>query len=224
MKKQAVLILSVLITSLILWNCVKNDSTPSTPAQATNTPALTATFTPTGTPAAATATASGTVTPLCTLTPESCNGLDDNCDGLADNDVVPPAGICGSQGACLNATPVCNGSGGWTCQYPAYHEAPETTCDDGIDNDCDGNVDCGDSDCPCYAAPTPTPEPTPDPMGDDDFDGVPNGSDVCPDSPGCCGDPSGCCYDPCCFDPCCMGIPCMGCPTDDPCMCYGMCP
>ncbi len=34
------------------------------------------------------------------------------------------------------------------------YEAVEATCDDGIDNDCDGDTDLNDPDCPCSAADT----------------------------------------------------------------------
>jgi hypothetical protein len=95
--------------------------------------------------------------------PETCNGLDDDCNGLVDDGVtaspcVPngaPAGlvyggtsqcVMGST-ACVNGTTVC---AGWV--------GPSAEVCDGIDNDCDGTVDdgaagvgvaCGSSVPPC---------------------------------------------------------------------------
>jgi len=72
-------------------------------------------------------------------TPETCNGLDDDCDDAVDEDlgqVVCGLGICQvTVPACANGAPV-------PCVPGA--SAPETC--DGIDNDCDGTVDNG---CPC---------------------------------------------------------------------------
>ena len=85
---------------------------------------------------------------------EVCNGLDDNCDGAVDEDLSRSTscglGICTAIG-----TEYCS-VGSWvgdTC-IPGDAE-PEETCDDGLDNDCDGLVDedctsgavCGDSIC-----------------------------------------------------------------------------
>ncbi len=33
------------------------------------------------------------------------------------------------------------------CDAPPASEVPNLTCQDGIDNDCGGGVDCGDADC-----------------------------------------------------------------------------
>ncbi len=72
----------------------------------------------------------------------TCDGVDDDCDGLVDEDYVPITTTCGV-GAC--------GSGGWlecidgdevdTCEVkpPASEDA---TCD-GVDDDCDGEADEG---------------------------------------------------------------------------------
>ncbi|HEX5036258.1 MAG TPA: hypothetical protein VFX30_03785 [bacterium] len=51
---------------------------------------------------------------------------------------------------------------------------PEPVCNDDVDNDADGTTDCDDSDCSANSACT-------NPGGDDDGDGVDNGSDNCPD-------------------------------------------
>jgi alpha-tubulin suppressor-like RCC1 family protein len=67
---------------------------------------------------------------------ETCNGADDNCNGLVDDDL--PLITCGV-GECGNVAPSCvNGAPG-TCTPKAAHAE---TCD-GLDNDCDGAVDNG---------------------------------------------------------------------------------
>ncbi|MBM4343856.1 MAG: putative metal-binding motif-containing protein [Deltaproteobacteria bacterium] len=81
--------------------------------------------------------------------PESCNGLDDDCDGATDDDPLPPPPIelvCAAQGVCkgLLAAPLCAAST-WTCDYtgqPGFEGGGETSCD-GKDNDCDGLTDEG---------------------------------------------------------------------------------
>ncbi len=101
---------------------------------------------------------------------ESCGG--DDCDD-SDNTIYPGATeVCDDKdNDCRIATPdgsgefptplnskqqgVCSGSlqaclsGTWTDNYggiPGY-EAVESSCTDGLDNDCDGNIDGSDSDC-----------------------------------------------------------------------------
>ena len=73
--------------------------------------------------------------------PEVCNGLDDNCNGLIDDGVLPaPVGDpCGSSvgeckpgvNLCVNGMIVCNGTG------------PTAEICDGKDNNCDGMIDNG---------------------------------------------------------------------------------
>ncbi len=69
---------------------------------------------------------------------EICNGLDDNCDGLIDNDLplTIPCENTNDWGTC-SGDAVCLGALGWAClaQLPA-----EELCDT-LDNDCDGQVD-----------------------------------------------------------------------------------
>jgi hypothetical protein len=78
---------------------------------------------------------------------EECDGLDNDCDAVVDEEVTPPVGYCDSGGVCTGTTPDCE-DGGWVCNYPADHQTSESWCD-GLDNDCDGTVD---EDCPSLAA------------------------------------------------------------------------
>ncbi|MEZ4296407.1 MAG: MopE-related protein [Polyangiaceae bacterium] len=109
--------------------------------------------------------------------PESCNGLDDDCDGQTDETPLangPPAGMngcwnepgnCCSFGGlnwCPPAGATCNDNGGLTapcnkgtlvCSGGAWicqnPKGPAPEACDSIDNDCDGQVDEGLSGAPC---------------------------------------------------------------------------
>jgi hypothetical protein len=74
----------------------------------------------------------------------SCDGLDNDCDGQVDEQLIPPAANKHT-GVCNNVVKICGGRNGW--QEPDYasvvgYEAREITCD-GRDNDCDSAIDNG---------------------------------------------------------------------------------
>ena len=70
---------------------------------------------------------------------ETCNGADNDCDGLVDSDLERPTLRCLDGGECRDVPGVCAGVEGWKCPDAAA-EPIETTCD-GFDNDCDGETD-----------------------------------------------------------------------------------
>ncbi len=79
---------------------------------------------------------------------ETCNGLDDDCDGVTDNHLAAGAACPLQKGVCKGATQQCKGTAGWVCDASVYkahnakYEATESSCD-GVDNNCDGQTDEG---------------------------------------------------------------------------------
>ena len=77
---------------------------------------------------------------------ELCDGKDNDCNGKVDDNLTPEP--CGKQdGVCKGSFKKCGGLSGWiSCgpgDYVAHastYETKETACD-GVDNDCDGQVD-----------------------------------------------------------------------------------
>jgi len=74
---------------------------------------------------------------------EICDGLDNDCDGIVDDNLGAPTLTCKSKGVCAGVAPTCAGSAGWACNYPTSYQSVEDSAKgcDGLDNDCDGTVD-----------------------------------------------------------------------------------
>ncbi len=81
--------------------------------------------------------------------PELCDGIDNNCNNQTDENIVGVGDSCTSgQGVCeASGTLVCDSSARLlTCNAQAG--APSAEVCDGLDNNCDGQVDEGNI-CPC---------------------------------------------------------------------------
>ena len=83
-----------------------------------------------------------------------CDGDQVNCgnakcseDGWSCGSSDP---YCCGDGTCEGAEDVCNC---YDCGYPPISEIPGVTCQDGIDNDCDGGADCLDTTGDCDSDP-----------------------------------------------------------------------
>lgn len=73
--------------------------------------------------------------------PEQCNGMDDSCDGVADDGDPGGGSTCatGLLGVCATGTTACTG-GSVVC---AQNQSASNEQCDNLDNDCDGAVDDG---------------------------------------------------------------------------------
>ncbi|MFN7130733.1 MAG: putative metal-binding motif-containing protein, partial [Myxococcales bacterium] len=74
---------------------------------------------------------------------ESCNGVDDDCNGAVDDNIAPASCSTGKQGICAAGLTACN-NGLSSCQQQSQ---PQTEiCGNNLDDDCNGVVDNG---CGC---------------------------------------------------------------------------
>jgi hypothetical protein len=85
---------------------------------------------------------------------ETCNSIDDDCDGTTDNGTIDSGGSCGiSVGACVPGTEICSG-GSLVCSGGI---SPGTETCNGADDDCDGTTDeqigGGPLTTSCYTGP-----------------------------------------------------------------------
>ena len=95
-----------------------------------------------------------------TGTPETiCNGVDDNCNFLVDEDYVEQPTSCGVGVCAANGNTTCSGGVEGDNCTPGDPTEPgaEVSCTDGLDNDCDGLTDANDPDC-AVCVPDETPE------------------------------------------------------------------
>jgi hypothetical protein len=78
--------------------------------------------------------------------PERCNGTDDDCDGIADEDFPALGTPCdgGDADRCANGTMVCTADGAGTVCGPETVENVPEICN-GADDDCDGLTDAADA-------------------------------------------------------------------------------
>ncbi len=84
-------------------------------------------------------------------TDTNCNGIDENCSGTADEGYVPTPSTCGvgacvaaGQNICQNGVIVNNCTPGAPQTEGPYGDP---TCSDGIDNNCNGQIDTADGYC-----------------------------------------------------------------------------
>jgi hypothetical protein len=80
--------------------------------------------------------------PACCASPETCDGKDNDCDGVIDNGFNVGAACANGVGQCSHAGAIqCVAGGQSACN--AVPSAPSAETCDGLDNDCDGVVDNG---------------------------------------------------------------------------------
>jgi hypothetical protein len=116
----------------------------------------------------------------------NCDALDNDCDGSVDEGcgcTYDPADPNKIDDDASNDAGVCPGQskdGQGNCKEPSDYESSESTCNDGKDNDCDGNVDCYDPNCAGDKAPRGGTCPRPsnyEPNDETTCDGIDNDGD-----------------------------------------------
>ena len=84
----------------------------------------------------------------CQSQENACDGLDEDCSGAADDGLSQACAL--QQGVCAGSAVSCAAGIFPACtaaDYGLSYQASETSCDDTLDNDCDGQTDCFDTDC-----------------------------------------------------------------------------
>ncbi|MDI1430529.1 MopE-related protein [Polyangium sorediatum] len=110
---------------------------------------------------------------------ETCNNIDDNCDGVTDDGFNVGMACSDGIGACMaSGVLACNAMGVSACNAVPGMPTPEV-CGDGIDNNCDGvtDVGCQDSDGDGIPDDVETQNGTDPNDADSDDDGVSDGEE-----------------------------------------------
>ncbi|MDC0743416.1 MopE-related protein [Polyangium mundeleinium] len=110
---------------------------------------------------------------------ETCNNIDDNCDGTVDDGFNVGMACSAGVGACMaSGVLACNAMGVSACNAVPGMPGPEV-CGDGIDNNCDGvtDVGCQDSDGDGLPDDVENQAGTDPNDADSDDDGVPDGEE-----------------------------------------------
>ena len=85
---------------------------------------------------------------------EICDGIDNDCNpATADGSGEIAPDNSNQLGVCKNTKKICS-NGAWVDNYPnSYQSGKELTCNDALDNDCNGITDCADTNCKGSAGP-----------------------------------------------------------------------